>query len=366
MKKINYSFDNVFFDSQYSDVFIELCKKNKLIKQDILCQTVEFDGRPLIGEKKLLRSLVLFDKIDFASSIYDCSELVERELISTESICCSNLETDPACEEVAVSIMSAYKTDIIQYLKREYKNKLKMLQDNKTPSHEYWRTRVYNGKHMNRVFITSDFSADLDNDYYTLIENLDQLYSIGGGGEAFLHHYFFMDQIGTLLGLRNNIAYALMSSNEKKSIYLSDFLTGKNEFIAPNPAENVYAFVKARLPDEINILPMPQTLQDVWKMRQNPAIVSFRKVMGEWDYYINHGDISAAEKIEKDIIKANQYLEKIEKYKKCMSSPYVRTGYFLGGFIPNISNVLNVISFVEPIITDGLLKKYSWTHINDK
>lgn len=123
--------------------------------------------------------------------------------------------------------------------------------------------------------------------------------------------------------------------------------------------------MQTSLPCEVNILPMPTTLQDVWNMRKHPAISAFRKVMCEWNHYIQTEDINAAVKIKKDVIKANHYLENLGKYKKFSLSPYVRTGLFVAGFIPILSNIVNIYSYAEPYIFNYIEGKHSWTHIND-
>ena len=366
MQNINYTFDSIFLDPKYSYLFSELCIKNGLIHRDLLGQKVTLSGHPLNGEKKLLRTLVLYDKIDFESTIYDCTNLIEKGLVSEDSICCSNINPHSIYESNAITIMSTYKDDIINYIKEDFRNNLNALQNpQKIPSYDFWRTIKYSPELVNNVFISKNFSANLDTDYYDLINNLDRLYDFPNGEDGFTNH-LVIDQISTLLGIRNNIAYSLISAEKNNSIYLSDFLTGAGNNTSTRPSENIYAFVKTQLPNEVNILPMPQTLDDVWKMRKHPSIISFRKVMSEWNYYINNNDVKAAKKIEKDIISANKALEKLSAIKKFTNSPYVRTGYFIGGFIPVLSYLVNVVSFVEPFVTDSLIKKFSWTHICDK
>jgi len=366
MAKINYTFDSLFLDSKYSDLFIELCIRKGLLHHDLLGYETESSCQTLKGKEKLLRALVLFDKIDFESTIYDCSELIEKELISENSICCSNTNPGEKYEQAAVTIMSAYKTGVIDYLNNDFKNNLKILQNpQKTASYEFWQKIEYSSELVNKVVLTKNYSADLDRDYYEIIKNLDRLYSFSSGEEVFLRR-LIIDQISTLLGVRNNIAYSFMASEKNNSLYFSDYLNIKANSAGSNPAEEVYSFVTTRLPRDVNVLPMPKTLEDVWRMRSHPSIVSFRKVMQEWNYYINNNDITAAEKVKKDIIKANKALEMLGAIKKCTNSPYTRTGYFIGGFIPGLSYLINVISFVEPMITNSLIKKYSWTHISEK
>lgn len=365
MGKINYLFDHAFLDLQYTQTFTELCKKNGIISKDIDGSAVTYDGMPLRGMKKLLQYLVLFENIDFSSSIYDCSQLVDRELISGKSICCSNRDPNMSYDKQAVQIMSAYKSDIVAQNIQIYKDNLRMLQSAYNPNRDLWRKSNY--KSINKICVRENFYLDVKRDYYNIITNLDILFGsvVDNNWAKFFYELFNGDAVSNLIGIRNNLAYALQSIEEDNSVYLTNSLNHLQGKKIKENVDDVYAFVQTSLPDEVNILPMPTTLQDVWSMRNHPAISTFRNVLSEWNYYIQTEDISAAKKIKKDIIKANHHLEKLGKYKKFSSSPYIRTGLFIAGFIPALSNVVNVYSYAEPYIFDFFEKKYSWTHIND-
>lgn len=358
--KVNYSFDSVFLDPQYSDTFIELCKRENIITKDIDGYKVNPERKPLTGKFNLLRALVLFDKVDFSSSIYDCEELIEKGIVSEHGICCSNENTDENYEKAAVPIMEAYKAGIIKYLRDEYKKSLKLR------NFSDGEKIVYNEDDFNRIVLTRDYSCDLTEDFDAIVRNLDVLYAPANENTAmFIHNALYTDHISSLLGIRNNLAYALQSSEKNRSVYMGSFLNEGHGSKLYDPAENVYAFVKTKLPDEVKYLPMPQTFEDVLKMRKDPSIKAFRNVMKEFDYYINNDDITAAEKIKKDIIKANHYFESLDKVKSFSSSQIVRTACFGLSWIPIISNVVSIVSFVGPIVLDSLEAKYSWTHINE-
>lgn len=365
MGKINYLFDSAFLDLHYTQTFTELCKKSGVISKDIDNSAVTYDGVPLRGMMKLLQYLVLFENIDFSSSIYDCSQLLDRGLISEKSICCSNSNPNVDCDNQAISIMSAYKSDIVKQNIQLYKDHLQMLQSSYNPNCDLWRGRSY--KTINKICISENIYLDVKKDYYNIIQNLDILYSsiVKNNSSKFLYELFNGDAVSNLIGIRNNLAYALQSMEEKSSVYISNYLNHLQGKKIKKNVDDIYAFVQMSLPNEVNILPMPTTLQDVWNMRKHPAISTFRSIMSEWNYYIQTENINAAEKIKKDIIKANHNLEKLGKYKKFSSSPYVRTGLFVAGFIPVLSNIVNIYSYAEPYILNGIERRYSWTHIND-
>lgn len=365
MENFNFLFDKAFLDVQNEVILVELCKKNEVISKDIFGEPVKYDGMPLRGVQKLLRNLVLFENIDFSSSYVDCSQLIERGLIPEKNICCSNSEPDSECVSQAVSIMSAYKSDIIRQVVQLYKNDLLGLQNSDNPNREFWKERE--SKSIKKICISKNLYLDLNKDYYKIIQNMDMLFAPGvpNNVDKFLFDLFCGDAVSILFQIRGSLAYAFEANKDNNSVYITDrlnYLQGKQ---IDKDANNIYALVKSGLPSDVNILPMPTTLEDVWRMRSHPAIKTFRKVLSEWNYYIQTDEFGAARKMEKDIIKANQGLEKIGKYKKLVSSPYVRTGLFIAGFIPVLSNIVNIYSYAEPHILTFAESKYSWTHIND-
>lgn len=365
MQKINYLFDRAFLDLQYTKTFTELCKKNGVISKDINGSSVSYDGIPLRGVKKLLQHLVMFENIDFSYSLYDYSQLIDRRIISEKSICTSDIDPDTSYNTAAVQIMSAYKSDIIKQNIQMYKDDLSSLQSSYNPTRKFWKERDY--RSINIICIKKDFYLDVKEDYYKIIQNLDTLNDIGfkNNYEKFFHNIFYGDALLNLTVIRDHLAYALQAMESSNSVYISSNLNHLQGKKIKNNLDNVYALVQSSLPNEVNIVPMPTTLKDVWNMRNHPAISTFRNVMSEWNYYVQSEDFNAAQKIKKDIIKANHQFEKLEKYKKLSSSPYMRTGLFVAGFIPVLSNIVNVYSYAEPHLFNYLEKKFSWTHIND-
>lgn len=261
--------------------------------------------------------------------------------------------------------MSAYKSDIIRQNTQMHKDVLRMLQSSYNPNRDFWKERSY--KTINKIYISKNERLDLRDDYYFIIQNLDELFKPTDGNNLsrFFYEVYNGDALSNLIEIRADLAYALQSIDENDSVYVSSNLTHLQGKQIKNNGDGIYALVQTSLPNEANILPMPTTLQDVWDMRKHPAILTFRNIMSEWDHYIQAGDINAADKIKKDIIKANKGLERLGKYKRLSSCPYVRTGLFLVGLIPALSNVLSIYSYAEPYIIDYIERKYSWTHIND-
>ena len=368
MKRINYSFNKAFLGPQFRKTFEEMCLKHKIIKKDLVFgEKEEYDGWPLTGEKEILRAMVLFDKIDFPTSIYDCTELIDRGVIDENNICNSDIELDQINMNRAAQIMKAYKKDVISFIIKSGKDYLKFFQKKNSPSRDFWKD-VHFSSELVCSFCCGDFYVDLNDEYNKIIDHLDFLVSLDGQTKRLIekHEVSYSATELELLGVRNNIAYALKSCEESDSVYLGGFLNSDGEKSLTNPGKDIYGFVKTRLPDEVCYLPMPQTLDDVWRMRKKTCIKDFRKIMEEWNYYINQNELKAADKIKKDIIKVNSGFEKLERVKKFVYSPYIRTGIFALGFVPLISYFINIISYVIPMYIEEKEMEFSWTHINDK
>lgn len=364
-RKIDYSYEYAFLDQQYATTFTELCVKTKTITKDFLGEGTTYTGQPLRGMKGLLRNLVLFEKVDFSSSIWDCEQLIDRGLIPEKSICCSNQDPDAKYTEQAISIMSTYKADIIRLNQEIYKDELCALQSRYSPTRDFWKNKDSNT--INTIWLKDNFYVDFKDQYSNIIRNLDKLETIvtQGREERLMNDALNGNAITNLAGIRDNLAYALQAVEERKAVYLTSKLNHMQGEKITNTAADLYAFVEAQLPNEVNVLPMPETLEDVWNMRRHPSVKTYRKVMNEWNHYLQEGDIDAVKKMKKDVIKANHGLERIGKCKRFLASPYTRTGICALGFIPIISEILNVSSFAEPYILNSLENKYSWTHLNE-
>lgn len=221
MGKINKLFNSAFLDLQYTQTFIELCIKNGIITKNINNSALKYDGTPLRGIIRLLQYLVLFENIDFSSSIYDCSQLVERGLISENSICCSNSDPNIDYEKQAISIMSAYKSDIIKQNVELYKDCLQTLRSSYNPNRKLWKDSDY--KTINKICICKDMYIDVKKDYYKIIQNLDLLYNsiVENNYSKFFYELFNGDAVSNLIGIRNNLAYAFQSIEKDNSVYIS-------------------------------------------------------------------------------------------------------------------------------------------------
>lgn len=341
---MKFSFDCLYLDQHYSELFTYCMINNQLItnysKEAIFTQEGFFDcKRKLYGIQKLLRLVVLFEKIDFLNpDPFDFSKVIEVGLMDSKNIAFSRNVQDM---EIQLKGWAKSESDLVfeLYKKQIIKGfKFKIWSDN--PSILNALTKEKFDEYFEEYQMSGVYSEE--NDVYTF-ENL-------------VKHWFH----NSLSRYHFDLSICLDPKNNRT--YCSDIIVDPIEVKSVKKrVDDVYYITKIRLPDEINVLPMPQTLRQAINMRNSDYVKSFRKVMKEWMFYLDNGDILLANKMKKDIIKANQNLERLERYKRYKESPFVRFCNLVGGFIPGLSEVLNVVNFSSSFIEDSIKKRNEWS-----
>lgn len=342
--KNKYSFDCLYLDRKSRNLLENFCIKNKMVDrfyygEKLSIYDVDFYAQyPLKGIKKLLILLTLFENIDSNESIFNFDRLVDLGIISQRAHIVSPYDNRleyqeiwkkydskyEAAHKIAMEIMKLRKKEIItEFLKREYHTQLckddngHILSFGKDYDKIIQYSSYYDEYHPNSLF--TYISCEVDNlvrgIYYSINENM----TIGSG-----------------------------------------ILQIPNRSVISQYVDTVYYTVKTQLPQEVNILPIPQNMNDVEKMRQSAELKSFRNVMKHWFYCIDKGDLSLAEKIKKDVIKANKSLAKLGKYKEFTQSPYYRVFNLIGGEFPVLSTMLNILGFASSFIEDEIQKRNEW------
>ena len=138
---------------------------------------------------------------------------------------------------------------------------------------------------------------------------------------------------------------------------------------------------------DLQIIPVPETLEDVFKFRSDPNLISFRKVMNTWINYLENGDYETANKMKKDLKKANEALRSLEKYKRVSNHMVSRTFKLAGTLVPYLlaalaskednidplalitagtavsyaSDIADVAEYIESCVIDKIEEKYKWS-----
>lgn len=368
----NFELKTLYLDKVYKDIFERYLIRKKMITKSFLDdkeqrpENLEITKCPLVGLKKLFILLTLFEDVNSNSSIYNFDRLIDVGLVK-ENNTLGNNENEVAYTadiiDEAVRLMKTYKRDIVKFIKRDDRELLRYLSE-KSEAKEFWK----NVDRSSRMFICTDINGnpfELNRDFDAIVEQVDDLYSgcnyFESRGEGLLFDLFQNRSIELDIGsIRDNLIEGLYYSKNNSATFVSGIFSNTVPTKITDCVDSVYYTVQARLPNEINILPMPQSLDEVLKMRKSPYIKSFRNVMNEWSYYVGEGEYKLAEKIKKDLIIANRQLDHLDRYKRFSQSPYTRVFNVLGGFVPYLNVLLCIINLIEPYVTECIQEKNQW------
>ena len=342
--KNKYSFDCLYLDQKSRNLLEDFCIKNEMIDRfyygdklndyDINLHT----HHSLTGIKNLLILLTLFDKIDSNESIYNCNRLIDMGIIDQKAHIVAPYDSQLEYQEIWKKHASKYEVahkiamEIMELRKKEIITEF---------SKQTYHTQLYRDANGQLLSFDKDYS---------------KIIRYSGYYDEFHPNSLFTYISCEVDNLVRGIYYSI---NENMTIG-SGILQIPNKTMIPQYIDNVYRTVKTPLPQEINILPRPQSIKDVEKMRQSAELRSFRNVMKHWFYCMDNGDFSLAEKIKKDVIRANKNLTRLGKYQECKQSPYYRIFNLIGSEIPVLSTMLNILGFVSSFIEDDIQKKNEW------
>lgn len=196
-------------------------------------------------------------------------------------------------------------------------------------------------------------------------EFLTDINLIKGHWYDFVFDYFKKSLAGVtfeVYAAEDSLIQGLYSSMTTDAVYASSFFRLHTSKQTQPIVDDIYYLVETKLPNEANILPMPSTIDEALKMKNSPEMKSFRHVMSEWRYYYSTNEFGLAEKIQKDIVKANKQFERLERFKRFASSPYTQLVCLAGGCLPNpaIAYPIAFTGYIAPLIANAAQQKHIW------
>jgi hypothetical protein len=124
------------------------------------------------------------------------------------------------------------------------------------------------------------------------------------------------------------------AANHNQTFALSLRPIARNNSYSIKPVDDVYYIASARLHNEMLVLPEPQTVEDVLRMRNAKEIARFREVFASWCEALKQGDAAAEQAMRSDVRKANRELTRLKRWKEWNSSPLNFYLNAIGGHIP--------------------------------
>jgi hypothetical protein len=288
-----------------------------------------FDTSHRIYDKKyLLFCMVLFDKfITTGHSNFSYNRVIETGIIDKKFIhynypAFDNYyklygEDEHYYKDIAVNFIMSNRRSLINYLSKDIVHDENIVRD------RGWEVDPQN-----------DFLAYINDPFHK------------GNQEKFNPNFHVLREV------RDAMALGLLLSQKTKNdkiLFYNGRLSYRNksrELIYNQNKFNdwVNYILQLDLTPEINQFPMPQNVTDVLFLRKQPAVISFREVFFNWVNCIANGELDIAKKIKKDVIIANNALEKYRNFEKKKKNLFYCTIDALAGQIPYLSNILSAVS----------------------
>ena len=356
--------EKVILDSNYTEQFEILCLREGWISKTKLGHEINYksNGIRIYNKSKLLRFLTLCDTIDLSASKLDFSELKNVGLINKES---KPLIPNRVIDDFFKFENNQHELESILIFLRNGKKVLLnsfIKSQRGKPFKESDIVHLINKEQLKRLKI--NIFESLYDDWVKSIEKRNLIRFRHGFGGFRRHENLFLQYLrmflaSFIIGLRfsiNNQASFLspVTFNDKRQYTHS---VGKLR-------DNIQYVVRADLKNEMNILPAPQSINDVLRFREKEEIIRFREVLKQWLNSVHEGNQKLELKMRRDIGKANKELKRISKWKEFDKSQFNFWMNAAGGHIPIMSNVLTVINMIGGLYEKTGQKRNDWVLIN--
>ena len=165
-----------------------------------------------------------------------------------------------------------------------------------------------------------------------------------------------------------NLIDSIYCSKQSEVAYNSSIFRFSKNKKTIDDLNKVY-LTQCRYISDLQIIPMPETINDVFRFRRDPNLISFRQVMNEWRNYVDSGEFVLANKMRKDLLKANNALEHLDKYKRINNHPVTICCKFVGSVLTDIllNNYPVATVFtaagaaIESCVVNYIEDKYKWS-----
>lgn len=362
----------LYLDKDFMSSLSSLAIKEGLINRSLWGEhwSKYHDLKKRVNNKsKLLMYLTLFDEIDGFFEPLDYKEIINTGLfdakanINSEYIPKKALELQYGNQEYFKSstetknlvrnLRDSTNTILLKNQKKLSENilktflirkKLKFVDDFMSlsgPSLHFAKIKTPSITKSEKI-INSIINGDVVNEFQT---------------QFFDYAYFVIEDI------REGFLQGIYFSIEEKSSFASTLLVNQSPLPDYNPIkviDNLDYVVKTNLNSEISYLPNPNSLKDVFKIRERKELIRFREVLQFWLAAVQDGDSNLEIYMRKDLEKANKELRKLEKWKEYKYSTLNFWINSIGGHIPVLSNILTVVTTLGGFYEYKADKRHKW------
>lgn len=380
MTIIHNSYDTLFLDIKYLHDLEIIARKERLIENLFSCDDNELPIRKPNNYKTLLFLIMMYDHLDSSISDYSWDTFVSEGIIKPDACIINgyggfaNGKEDIQCIKKAKEISLFYKDDLIkEILSRAKKLSGRKLSDLYFYDDDEFRKRFGSSvTFLGDLFGTLPGKYSLSNDFEKVFDGLiDDNLKIGlspndykkGKSFGLLHHHM-LEPIDYFY----NLIDSLHCSQNSNIVYKSSIFEFPKTRSKITDVEKIYN-TQIHFISELQVIPMPATLKEAFKFRKDPNLISFKTAMNEWISYIDNGEYNLAEKMKKDLIKANNALEHIGRFKRINNHPVTICFKFVGSvlldLLVNKSPVATVLTpateSIGAVVLNYLEDKNKWS-----
>jgi len=345
-------FKKCFLDTYYCDSLALLLQKEGKTNEEI---PIPFNGPEIKLLKNIMRILVLYDKLDSSSFSLPLECDMALEFLKSNEI----IDKKNHFEEITLfddeENYWTNKDHNLNFAKNISKHLI--LNSKKIILHNFINEYPMYNRPFSKNYINI---SDLEEKYERIID----LYQNDLSKEFFLKKegFGYIQFINYLFILLSNIEKAIYFSSKEKMCYINSYISEQpsSRVLSDKVIEDIYYTVKINFHEDIVVLPDPNNLDDILRMRENKDLIRFRKVMSNWMDAANEGNEAMMKRIQKDIGKANKELKSLKKITVFKESPLCFWINSIGGHIPYLSNVITLVNTFEGIYNYTVHKKDDW------
>lgn len=390
------AFDTIFLDTDYLRDLSIIAKKEGLITASDYADSDLFSSLPNkrpTGYKQLLFWLMMYEHLDSSLSEYSWDAFIDKGIIEETSCIIHGYggKKDDGCVSEAKKIATFYKNDFIKGLKNLLSKSGSWYGDD-LYFYDYSDLSATD-RFKGMIFDAFPGNFSLKNDFEIVFDGLvEGSFRSGYNPNKDITPnqrrvpYKDLNIERTTVRMFYNLIDSIYCSRYTNVAYASKlFKFSKNQTIMDDLSK-IY-LIQCNYISDLQIIPVPETLEDVFKFRSDPNLISFRKVMNTWINYLENGDYETANKMKKDLKKANEALSSLEKYKRVSNHMVSRTFKLAGTLVPYLlaalaskednidslalitagtavsyaSDIADVAEYIESCVIDKIEEKYKWS-----
>lgn len=367
---MNKNNSGIIFDRDFSNALIKIASKDGYVKFNVnndsdmnLVKSLKSSRSYSLLQQKCLELALLYDEVylNDPCEIAVLDKLKKAGIVKQYRYLDKDQEDDSTNE---ISLAQDIKPLVINYITKHFKKGRPYLKDIRGLANKY-----VDGLYDFEVLWRAGFHEEAIRNTHIPLKNI---LKIEGDSVEFIYslldesqesdnmHGFVVDMIDIDFEIDSIISMMKMSK-EFKVPFISKRIVDFENKIEIDKSYEAYKTCMIEMSREVQYAPRIDSIDDLLRLRESSEIRRFREVLNEWTNLISSQQFNLAEKIRKDILKANKEISKLNKWKKVDKFIYYLSIPTM--FIPYLSNIATIGGAYTRYHIEGKEKKYGWIGI---